>query len=234
MKNYFYRYFWFTVGVIISSLGIAVVTKAALGTSPISGLAYVLSLRYTMTFGQFSFAINMIFILLQVAILRQRFERIQLLQIVVNIVFSAFIDVGMALMAWFEPSTMFSKFTALFVGCAIMALGISIQVAPRVLMVPGEGLVFAIARVGHARFGNIKVLFDSTLVLLAAILSFLFFKGIVGLGIGTVISALLIGQLVKFYYNHLNLLTRIEQLACANGQCTEKEMAVNEEAISSC
>ncbi len=227
-----YRYFWFAIGVIISSFGIAVVTKAALGTSPISGLAYVLSLRYSLTFGQFTFAMNTVFILLQIVLLREAFERIQLLQIVVNVVFSAFIDVGMMLMAWFEPTTVALKMVTLLAGCGILALGISVQVAPRVLMVPGEGLVFAISRVTHAHFGNIKVLFDSSLVMMAAALSFAFFGGLVGLGIGTVISALLVGQLVKLYYKRFSFLKHIERLACPTGVCPDTGTCLDDKALA--
>ena len=38
------RYGWFTAGVLLNAFGVALITKAALGTSPISSLPYVLSL----------------------------------------------------------------------------------------------------------------------------------------------------------------------------------------------
>ena len=40
------RYLIFTLGVLVNSFGIALITKGALGTSPISSLPYVLSLNY--------------------------------------------------------------------------------------------------------------------------------------------------------------------------------------------
>ena len=70
MKAYVYRYFWFTAGLFINSMGIALITKAALGTSPISSLPYVLSLRFPLSFGQFTFIINMFFILGQILLLQ--------------------------------------------------------------------------------------------------------------------------------------------------------------------
>lgn len=78
MKAYVYRYFWFTAGLFINSMGIALITKAALGTSPISSLPYVLSLRFPLSFGQFTFIINMFFILGQILLLRSRFQPLQL------------------------------------------------------------------------------------------------------------------------------------------------------------
>ena len=52
------RYGWFTAGVLLNAFGVALITKAALGTSPISSLPYVLSLRFPVTLGQFTFSVS--------------------------------------------------------------------------------------------------------------------------------------------------------------------------------
>lgn len=96
------RYGWFTAGVLLNAFGVALITKAALGTSPISSLPYVLSLRFPVTLGQFTFLMNMLFILAQVLLLRKDFRPVQLLQVAVNVVFSLFIDVSMGLLSWME------------------------------------------------------------------------------------------------------------------------------------
>ena len=72
------RYGWFTAGVLLNAFGVALITKAALGTSPISSLPYVLSLRFPVTLGQFTFLMNMLFILAQVLLLRKDFRPVQL------------------------------------------------------------------------------------------------------------------------------------------------------------
>ena len=38
LKTYLPRYLWFLAGVLINSFGVALITRAALGTSPISSL----------------------------------------------------------------------------------------------------------------------------------------------------------------------------------------------------
>ena len=69
------RYFFFILGLIINSFGVAFITKSALGTSQISSIPYVLSLKFTMlTFGQTTFLFNMIFIVMQIAILKKDFH----------------------------------------------------------------------------------------------------------------------------------------------------------------
>lgn len=212
MRKLVLRYIWFTIGVVINSFGVALITKAALGTSPISSVPYVLSLRFPWSLGQFTFVFNLLFIAAQVVLRGRNFPPIQFLQIVVNLVFSAFIDVGMKLLWWFEPDFLPVKLVALVLGCAVLGCGISIEVAPDALLVPGEGVVGAITDRLHKRFGSVKVVFDVTLVAIALGLSFLFFHGINGLGLGTVVSALIVGRFVNLCNAHLPLIARIRLL----------------------
>lgn len=213
LKTYLPRYLWFLAGVLINSFGVALITRAALGTSPISSLPYVLSFRFPVTLGQFTFAMNLFFILGQVLLLRRDFQPIQLLQVAVNAVFSAFIDVSMGLLSWLEISSLPMAVLVLILGCAVLAFGISVEVAPRVLMVPGEGIVQAIAAVTGWRFGNVKVGFDAALVSTALVLSLLFFHRLQGLGAGTILSALAVGRFVNLYNRRLPLISRISALA---------------------
>ena len=85
--------------------------------------------------------------------------------------------------------------------------------APRVLMVPGEGIVQAIASVTGWRFGSVKVAFDTSLVTTALILSLFFFHRLQGLGVGTILSALAVGRFVALYNRKLPLISRISALA---------------------
>ena len=200
------------LGILINSFGIAFITKAALGTSPISSLPYVLSKKFPLTLGQFTFVMNMIFILMQIFLLKKDFQKRQILQIGVNVIFSAFIDISMNMLDEFAPSGASAQILSLLAGCVILAMGISIEVAPNVLLVPGEGVVKAISAVSRKRFGTVKVVFDTTLITLSFILSLLFFHRLNGLGIGTVISALAVGKIVNLC-NRTKLIGKIRALS---------------------
>lgn len=208
------RYLWFVAGVLINSFGIALITKGALGTSPISSTPYVLSLQFpTLSFGTATFLVNLLFIALQIILLRRDFQPVQLLQLAVNVVFSEFIDVSTNLLGFFEPASVAVQLLCVVLGCAVLALGISIEVAPNVILVPGEGAVRAIAATCRTRFGTVKICFDLSLVAIALVLSLVFFHGIQGLGLGTVISALVVGKLVNLCNAHLPFLEHIRRLA---------------------
>ena len=214
MSRQIERLFWFSAGILINSFGIVLITKGALGTSQISSIPYVLSLQVpSISFGMFSFIMNMVYIVLQALLLRRQFKPFQLLQIVVNVVFSASIDVFMAMLSFYAPQQLFTRVLSAIAGCIVLAFGISVEVAPDLIMVPGEGIVAAISKVSGRRFSSVKVMFDVTLILIAALLSWLFFGNIVGVGVGTLLSAVSVGQFVNLINRHVPLLQHIRALA---------------------
>lgn len=203
------RHAWFTVGVVITAFGIAVITKGALGTTPITSLPLVFSFEFTPTVGTLTFLMNLVFIIAQAALLRKDFRPYEWAQILVNIVFSSFIDISLWSLGWLDPNTLWLQLLIVAAGCLILAFGIAVQVAPGVLTTPGEGIVKAIAIVSKIRFGTVKVIFDWSLIGLATISSFIFFGELRGVGPGTVISALVIGIIINFFFKRILWLSRL-------------------------
>lgn len=203
----------FVAGLLINSFGVAFITKAALGTSPISSIPYVLDLRFEPSFGMFTFALNMVYILGQVVLLGRDFKPVQLLQVVANLIFSVFIDVSMGLLWWLNPMGIVEEAASLLLGCVILAIGIAIEVAPNVIVVPGEGIVRVISSTLEKPFGTCKLCFDTTLVAIACMLSFVFFGRLNGLGAGTVVSALIVGPIVNVVNARLPLIGAIRSLS---------------------
>lgn len=80
-----------------------------------------------------------------------------------------------------------------------MGLGIYLEVLPELITIPGDGIVKAISKVSGKKFDTVKVIFDVTLIIIAILLSCLFFHEIRGAGIDTVISALTAGQFVNLF-----------------------------------
>jgi uncharacterized membrane protein YczE len=190
------RYIVLFTGLFFMGLGISLVTRSALGTSPISSVPWVLCLAFPITFGEFTMAFNMLFFAAEVLIIGKAFPRHQYLQIAVGLSLGVFVDLGMLLSAGVHPDFYAEEIAVLLFGCVVLALGIFLQVAANVIMNPGEGLVKAIAEKTHRRFGIVKVCFDSTLVLSAVLISLAAFGSIRGLREGTVISAILVGYII--------------------------------------
>lgn len=200
------RYLLLTLGLFINAFGISFITKASLGTSPISSIPYVLSLRFEPTLGMFTFLFNMLLIVGQILLLRRRFQKIQLLQIPITILFSYFIDVTMELLSFMQPELYAAKLGFLLLGCAILAFGVFAEVTADVVMLAGEAFVKALADTIKKEFGIVKVCCDSTFMLCSLGLSLLFFQQLSGVREGTVICALIVGFIVRFYQRHLGLI----------------------------
>jgi uncharacterized membrane protein YczE len=200
------RYSLFVCGLFFMSLGICLIIKSALGTSPISSIPYILSLQYPLTLGEFTFIINMLFLLLQVLILRRQFPAIQFLQIPMTVIFSCFIDVVMFLLTDLNPVIYPAKMLTLLLGCCALAMGVALQIIGNVVMLAGEGLVYTIIKYWKFNLAHTKTLFDTCLVIVSVILSFLYFNEIRGIREGTFISAFAVGSIARFYIQHLSFI----------------------------
>lgn len=195
------RYCIFLLGLIFMALGIVLIIKSGLGTSPISSVAYILNLALPLTVGEFNFIFSFLMFILQPIILRDKFEWVQILQVPMTFIFCVFIDLFMYIFSYLAPVSYYQHLLVLFGGCLSMGIGVTCQLLGRVVMLPGEGLVNAIATHWKFNFGNTKVVFDWTLVSIAAILSWYYFSEIDGIREGTLISAFSTGILVKFFLN---------------------------------
>lgn len=201
-KYTFRRYLLFVASLFINAFGIAFITKALLGTSPITSVTYVLSLFTPFTMGIWTILLNLLFVVLEPFLMTRRELRedlrMYLLQISIAFCFGLFIDFSMFMLFWLEPSAYVMKVTVLLIGCIILALGIALEVKANAAMMAGEYFVKTITRRFHGEFGYVKLGFDITLLTIACILSLVFLSDIQGVREGTVVSALLVGPIVHF------------------------------------
>ena len=81
------RYLIFLIGLFINSMGVSLITKASLGTSPISSIPYVLSLNFPVTLGEFTVLFSVLLIAAQLLILRKNFRLEHWLQLPISAAF---------------------------------------------------------------------------------------------------------------------------------------------------
>ena len=202
------RYVIFLIGLFVNSLGVSLITKASLGTSPISSIPYVLSLSFPFTLGNFTIFFSVFLILLQLMILRKNFKLEHVLQIPVSIIFGYFIDLTMFLFTWVNPQAYVMKIVYLLIGCLILGFGVYMEVLADVVMLPGESFVRAIVLTWKTNFGTTKICFDVSMAVIAAILSFVFTGHLNGVREGTIIAALLVGFIARALARSLHLSNR--------------------------
>ena len=182
------RYLFFIAGLFVNAFGISLIIKANLGSSPISSLPYTLSLNFPVTLGQFTLLLNAALIAGQIWLLKRDFRKEQFLQI----------PVGYA-----------SQILSLIAGCAILGLGVSMEVIANVVMLSGEAFVKAITLRTGKEFGITKIGFDTTLALLACAASLMIAGSIEGVREGTIIAALIVGLFARFFNRRLGFVNKM-------------------------
>lgn len=192
------RYVVFLVGLFINAMGVSLITKASLGTSPISAIPYVLSLQFPLSLGGFTVVFSLLLIALQLVILGRNFRLEHALQIPVSFAFGYFIDVCMELLFFVSPQSYMAQIAYLVLGCMILGIGVYTEVLADVVMLPGESLVRAVVFRWKTEFGVSKIVFDVTMSVTAAILSFVFVRELQGVREGTIVAALLVGFVARW------------------------------------
>ena len=200
------RYFIFLVGLFVNSLGVSLITKGNLGTSPISSIPYVLSLNFPFSLGNFTIVFSLLLIFLQFLLLGKNFKAEHLLQIPVSMVFGYFIDASMILLGFVHPADYLAKVAGLLIGCLILGSGVYMEVLADVVMLPGESFVRAVVFCIHSEFGFTKVCFDVSMAVIAAALSVLLSGHLEGVREGTIVAGVLVGFIARSIGKHLSFL----------------------------
>jgi uncharacterized membrane protein YczE len=189
----------FICGLFIMAIGVDLSVIASLGVSPISSTPYVYSLSFPLTLGQTTVILNILLVVLQILLLQKKYKWIQLVQVPAVILFGCLIDMTMPLVSWISPTHYTTQAFFCFLSCVVLALGIFILVKAKVTYLPGEGLAIALSQRFGFEFSKSKIGVDCSLVITGIISSLIFLESLQGIREGTIVAALLVGYLIRFY-----------------------------------
>lgn len=207
------RWLAMLAGVTLISFGVVFTLKAALGTTAVNSLPFALScILDHLTIGNCIILLNVLFVLIQILVLRRDFHPIQLLQLVISFVNGYITDFAKWLMEGMVPANYVLQWIFCLVGLLFVGTGVTLEVIANEVPTATEGLAVMLSKVTGMKFGNGKITVDCTLVSLALVLSYLFLDkthsipqlllslvkdNYYGIGLGTLAAALLVGQIVK-------------------------------------
>ena len=204
----FRRWLFLAAGLLIMALGVACSIQADLGTSPVSSLPYVLSRITPLSVGTTTILVNSGLVLLQILILRRRYDPLQLLQLPVAVAFGYLTDLALWAVDFLQPAAYWQQWLLCLAGILLVGVGVSFEVTAGVATMAGEGVVLAICQVAPVKFGAMKVGVDVSLVAAACVLSLLFLGQVAGVREGPVAAALLVGQVARRMNRRLEPLDR--------------------------
>lgn len=210
LKQIVRNYVLFIIGLFIASMGVALSAKAGLGTSPVASVPYSISLlNHTLTFGWWLNLWSVIQILVQIALLRKKCNPIEIIiQTILAFVYGYLTDVSCMLISGIQANSYAIQFGLMILSCFVLGLGIWIQFKGGVAMLPGEAMNRAISEITGKSYENIKIFFDVLYIAAAAVICLLFLGKLKGVREGSIIAALLVGNIIKIYNRLFEKLTK--------------------------
>lgn len=184
-------------GIFMINMGIAFSIKANLGTAAVSSLPFVLSNFTKLTVGNWTIIVQSFAVLLQIIILKKDYNPINLCQIIVAFLFGYCTDFCIWLVDGINCTTYLSRWLIDLSGMVLLGIGVAFEVEANIVMVAIEGLAYTLSTKYNKAFGNMKSLIDICIVSSACIFSLVFLGKIVGVREGTVVAAILVGQIAK-------------------------------------
>ena len=216
--GFVWQHFLLLLSMFFMTFGVALCVRSNLGSGVISSIPMSFSLAGGaglapgLTIGGYTNIMNVILVVAQILVLRRRFETIQLFQLIIGFIFGCFLDINMWLTSYFSTyETLLPQITAQLAGATILGCAVAAEIRCGSVTMPGEGIQVAIAKVTGKPFPTVKIIVDTTLVILAVISGFYFF-GVwpwTVVGPGTLFAMFYVGYVVKLVNPHLGWFDRL-------------------------
>ena len=209
MKNRnFYTEAAFAVGLLLLATGTAFMAYGGFGLSMVAAPAYIIHLKLTPTLPFFSFGatgylIEALILLAMVAIIR-RFNTVFLLSFATAVLYGLLLD-GVSIFTGLLPENVLILQIFLYLaGMVLCSASISLILLSYFPPAAHEMFVKEVSAYLSLPFPRLKILYDCTALAISIVLSFLFFKTLRGIGIGTVLCAFVNGPMIRGFTHLFN------------------------------
>lgn len=193
-SNITWRIIIYLIGMNIMALGIVINTRTDLGVAAISSVPYAYSILFNLSLGLTTFILYVIFITIQAVLIKKlNFEL--LMQIPMAFIVSIFIELYDKIIIK-TKLTFLVAFIILLLSNTLTGLGVYLMTKADLILDPGNGIVETLCKYFNKPFSFLRIRFDILLVIFTCISGLIIKKQIVGVGLGTIVSAYLIGKMV--------------------------------------
>ena len=204
----------YILGLLLIAVGVNISKLSGLGISPASSVPRACEVAWGFTLGTTIIIVYCILVLLQFIVLRKDFRWTNALGVLVGVVFGWLVDLtgvdpkafGHLMVNFPRPESYINRLLYLALSIIIIGAGVYLYLKPQLVPMPAEGLAAAIAKKCGKNFGDCKTIVDTSLITIAILIQLIFLGGFrsflsepVIVREGTVISALLVGQVVKYF-----------------------------------
>ena len=206
-KPVFYTEVAYVFAILFIALGVALAAKAGFGVSMISGPMYTLHLWLTeftdiITLGTLEYILQGV-IILTTALLVKHFKISFLFSFVTSVLSGLAIDLMFWIVEPFSADTLFIRIIVFIASILTCAFGVSCIFHAYICPAGNELFVKEVSSHFKKDIHKIKTAYDMTFLGISVVLNLILFGGFVGIGIGTVITALLNGPSISMFAHFL-------------------------------
>lgn len=189
------RISFYIVGLLIATLGIAVIIFSAVGAGPWDAVFVGASIKLGLTVGTWSIIVQILIVLFNALLLKKRPLFESGITIIVRGLFLDFWLIFVFPNVTFESSPMLTKWGVFIVGTFLLGAGIGIYIVSKLPPTPVDGMMKALSEKFSLTLKTSRTIVEFTAVLIAFLL-----KGPIGLG--TLILALTLGQFIQVCHKY--------------------------------
>ncbi|MFE3187987.1 YitT family protein [Nocardia sp. NPDC059240] len=195
------RWITYIAGIYILTMGLSLAVRAGIGISPQSSLTRTMTLVVPrLSQGNFNLMLEVIALLATFAVRPREFKAGNLLSLVPALILAVLLDFNLRHTAWLTLGAYPAKVALLFAADAMLAFGLFLMIRANLVLMPIDMFVNTVQRVTGRKWGNIKTVFDCTLLALSASIGVIFLGAPHFIREGTILNAILVGQYVKIYF----------------------------------
>lgn len=193
----------YVVVMFILAIGLTLNTKANLGVSPIISVPYSISQITGLNFGDLTFVVYAIFVVVQIIIhIRlKNHKRIvsDILQLPLSLIFTRLLNIFSTYIP--TAQNLGIRFIVLTLAIICTGVGAAMSLSMQLVPNPGDGIVQSLAEGFNKSVGLTKNLFDCFNLCITLCISIFIAHQIVGVGIGTVIAVLGVGRVIALFHH---------------------------------
>lgn len=195
------RWVGYVAGIYILTLGLGLAIRAGIGISPQSSLTRTMTLVLPpLSQGTFNLILEIIMLVLTFLVAPRAFRPSTLLSMVPALILASLLDLNLKLTAGIDLGSYPARFVLLCCADAMLACGLFLMIRANLVLMPMDLFVNTVQRRTGRKWGNIKTVFDCTLLVLSASIGLIFLGAPHFIREGTIVNALLVGQYVKLYF----------------------------------
>ena len=187
----------YAAGLVVMAMGVVLMKRVDLGISPITAVPAAVSAITPFSLGNMTIFLHALCVVGQILIVR-RITLKSILTMLVGVPFGYIID---GLMLLFDPGALgwVMRIVLLIIGLALSGLGVQLVVGSDLMLPAPDELSHTISQVYRKKLSNVKIISDAIYVAIAVAVDLIFSGRVFTVGVGTVLSVLLVWRFVGWF-----------------------------------